>query len=129
MHKIVIDTSAIIAVIVGESQRERIIQLTENKQLVAPHSLHWEIGNAFSAFFKRKRITLEQAIEAIHLYQQIPIEFVEPNLVDTLKIAAKFNIYAYDAYLLTTALTTKLPLLTLDKQLNELAKQLNIEIF
>lgn len=129
MYKIVIDTSAIITVIVGESQRERIIQLTENKQLIAPYSLHWEIGNAFSAFFKRKRITLEQAIEAIHLYQQIPIELVEPNLVETLKIAAKFNIYAYDAYLLTTAFTTKLPLLTLDKQLNEFAKQLNIETF
>lgn len=127
MNKIVIDTSAIIAVIAGESQRERMIHLTENKLLVAPYSLHWEIGNAFSAFFKRKRITLEQTIEAIYLYQQIPIEFIEPNLIETLKIAMKFNIYAYDAYLLTTALTTKLPLLTLDKQLNELAKQLNIE--
>jgi len=127
VNKIVIDTSAIIAVIAGESQRERMIHLTENKLLVAPYSLHWEIGNAFSAFFKRKRITLEQTIEAIYLYQQIPIEFIEPNLIETLKIAMKFNIYAYDAYLLTTALTTKLPLLTLDKQLNELAKQLNIE--
>lgn len=128
MQKIVIDTSTIIAVIAGESQRERIIQLTENKQLIAPYSLHWEIGNAFSSFFKRKRITLEQVIEAIYLYQQIPIEFVEPNLIDTLKIAMKFNIYAYDAYLLAAALTTKLPLLTLDKQLKELAKQLNIKV-
>jgi predicted nucleic acid-binding protein len=124
--RVLIDTSAIIAVIVGEKERDRIISLTRNKILIAPFSVHWEIGNAFSAFFKQHRISLDQAITAIELYRKIPIQFIEPDLVETLKIAAQFNIYAYDAYLLTVALSEKLPLLTLDKKLAHLAKQMDV---
>ncbi len=124
--RIVIDTSAIIAVIIGEKERERIISVTKNTVLIAPFSVHWEIGNAFSAFFKQQRISLDQAINAIELYRKIPIQFIEPDLIETLKIATQFNIYAYDAYLLTVALSEKLPLLTLDKKLAHFAKQLNI---
>ena len=50
---IVIDTSALIAVIVGESERDKIIDLTKGQTLIGPGSIPWEIGNAFSAMFKR----------------------------------------------------------------------------
>ena len=47
--EIVIDTSALISVIVGESERKRIIELTIGNTLIGPGSIPWEIGNAFSA--------------------------------------------------------------------------------
>jgi predicted nucleic acid-binding protein len=44
---IVIDTSALIAVNVGEPERSLIIQITEGNTLIGPGSIPWEIGNAF----------------------------------------------------------------------------------
>jgi len=55
---LVVDTSVIIAVITNEEHKRQLINLSKGADLIAPPSLHWEIGNAFSAMFKRKRISL-----------------------------------------------------------------------
>ena len=72
---LVIDTSVIIAVITNEKHKKELIKLTQGANLIAPSSLHWEIGNAFSAMFKRNKISLELAMKAIDAYKQIPIQF------------------------------------------------------
>ena len=72
--EVVVDTSAIIAVLLGESHRDRIIRQTEGADLIAPETLHWEIGNAFSAMFKQGRFDVEGAIEALKRYDAIPIQ-------------------------------------------------------
>jgi predicted nucleic acid-binding protein len=69
--KVVIDTSAIIAVLLGEEHRDRIIRQTEGTDLIAPETLHWEVGNAFSAMFKRDRLGADTAVEALHRYEEI----------------------------------------------------------
>ncbi len=128
MKKIVIDTSAIIAVILGETERNKLIKLTENSLLIAPYSIHWEIGNAISAMFKRKRITIEEAEKAIELYEQIPIKFMDVDLTETINIAKRKDIYAYDAYLLICAKNNRAPLLTLDNKLAACATDQKIKI-
>ena len=50
---IVIDTSVLIAVIVGEPERDRIVELTTGNTLIGPGCIPWEVGNAFSAMFKQ----------------------------------------------------------------------------
>lgn len=117
MNKITIDTSALISVISEETNKNRIIQLTVNTELLAPYSVHWEIGNAFSAMLKRNRIGLAQAELCMNLYQKIPIKFVAVDLIKALKLTAQLKIYAYDAYLIQCSLQTQTPLLTLDKGL------------
>lgn len=124
--EITIDTSALIAVIVNEPSKQRIIKLTEGGSLVAPSSVHWEIGNAFSAMFKRKIITTELAQKALAAYRSIPIKHIDVPLERTLHIASEFNIYAYDAYLIQCAEQTSSPLLTLDKGLATTAKKMGI---
>ena len=128
MTIITIDTSALIAVIAVELGKSRIIELTANSQLLAPSSVHWEIGNAFSAMLKRNRITLSQAQSCIALYQQIPIKFVDVPLITTTEWVEQLKIYAYDAYLIQCALQTRTPLLTLDSGLIEAAKSVGITI-
>ena len=49
---VTIDTSALIAVISNEESKQDIVDLTEGYSLYAPMSVHWEIGNAFSAICK-----------------------------------------------------------------------------
>ena len=120
---IVVDTSVIIAVIANEPQKEKLIAYTKGMDLIAPSSVHWEMCNAFSAMLKQRRITLDQARHALERYHRIPIRFVQIELDETLKLAAKLNIYAYDAYLLRCALKYNLPLLSLDKHLIRVAQR------
>jgi len=126
--QIIVDTSAIIAVLVNESSKSAIIQATQKTDLLAPSSIHWEIANAFSAMFKRNRLTLDEALTAIAIYQQIPFRFVEVELEESLKIADELGIYAYDAYLLRCAVKYNLPLLTLDQGLEEQAERLGVKV-
>jgi len=125
---IVVDTSVIIAVIADEPVKEALVELTTGATLVAPHSVHWEIGNAFSAMLRRRRITVEQAIQAVKLYQQIPIRFVGAELEETLKIADRLGIYAYDAYVIGCALKYESPLISLDRNLIRAAKMIKAKV-
>ncbi len=126
--KIVADTSVIIVVITNETLKQRLVNLTYGADIIAPFSLHWEVGNAFSAMFKRKRINLKQAISAIKGYQKIPIKFCDVKLNLALKIADELNIYAYDAYFIGCASKFKGSLLSLDRNLLDAAKKYGVKI-
>ena len=54
--------------------------------------------------------------------------FVDIELGKSLKIADQYNIYAYDAYLIQCALNYKSPLISLDRNLSNKARELHIEI-
>jgi predicted nucleic acid-binding protein len=126
--EIVVDASVLIAVIANEPDKQKLIDITREAELIAPLSVHWEIGNAFSAMLKRQRVTLEQAVEALETYLQIPVRFVEVELIDSLAIADELNLYACDAYLLRCAAKYRSPLLTLDKKLILSAKSKKIPV-
>ncbi|VAW88389.1 FIG01041230: hypothetical protein [hydrothermal vent metagenome] len=125
---ITIDTSALIAVISNEASRQKIIEITKGYSLCAPISIHWEIGNAFSAMFKRKKSNIEKAKLALTAYRQIPIKFVDVPLEQTLEISNALEIYAYDAYLIQCAQQTSTSLLTLDNGLKSAAKEMGVHI-
>ncbi len=125
---IVIDTSALIAVIVGEPERKKIIELTNGNTLIGPGSIPWEIANAFSAMLKRNRLTIEEAQEGLSIFNSIFLRYTEPDFVKALKLSKQTNMYAYDAYFLDCAIRHKAPLLTLDKKLKASAQIVNVEI-
>ncbi len=124
---ITIDTSALIVVIGNENSKEKIVETTIGCSLYAPASVHWEIGNTFSAMFKRRKSSIEQAKLALEAYREIPIKFVDVLLEQTLEICNKLNIYAYDAYLIQCALKTNTSLLTLDNRLLTAAEKLGVK--
>lgn len=126
--KFVVDASVIIAGIANEPTKEKLVEITKGADLLAPSSIHWEIGNAFSAMIKRNRITLEQAQNAIEIYRQIPIRFTEVELEESLEIVAEYGIYAYDAYLVRCAIKYKTALITLDRKLAQIAEAMNVTV-
>ena len=128
MKSIVIDTSALIAVIANEPEKSRLISLTNGFSLIAPRSVYWEVGNAFSAMMRRERISSEQVKVALESFDAIPVRYVELGLKEALEIAGRYNIYAYDAYLLAAALRYKSPLLSLDKQMVRLGDAVGIQM-
>jgi len=119
---LIIDASIIIAVITNEDEKDKIIKITNGYTLLAPSSIHWEIGNAFSAMLKRKKITYTQATKALAFYQKIPIRFFDISLAGGLKLAHELDIYAYDAYIIQCALEIRCPIISLDKKLIQLIK-------
>jgi len=124
---VVIETSALIAVIVGEPERDRIVEFTTGNTLIGPGSIPWEIGNAFSAMFKQNRLTIDEARKGLVIFDTIPLRYIKPDVVNALKISKQANMYAYDAYFLDCAIRHKAPLLTLDQKLKTAAQNLNVE--
>ena len=126
--ELVIDTSAVIAVIAGEPERDAIIGRTKGATLAAPASLHWEVGNAFWAMFRRRRITLEGARAAIRSYEKIVFRFMDVDLGQSLELSERLELYAYDAYVLSCALTLRSPLITLDTKLAAAAPSVGVRV-
>ena len=124
---VVIDTSALISVIVGEPERTKIVEFTTGNTLIGPGSIPWEIGNAFSALFEQDRLTLDEAQKCLAIFESIPLRYVEPDFFNALKLSKKINMYAYDAYFLDCAIRYKAPLLTLDRELKAAAQNINVE--
>ena len=125
---ITIDTSTLIAVVSNEPSKARAIELTTGYGLVAPNSVHWEVGNALSAMVKRQRVTLAQANACVEAYLQIPIKLISVDLKQSLALVAQLRVYAYDAYLLVCAMQMRTPLLTLDEPLRAAASNLGIDV-
>jgi len=125
---IVIDTSALLAVIIAEPEREKIIQLTAGHTLIGPGSIPWEIGNAFSAMLKQQRLGLNSAQEGLSIFQSIPLRLVKVDFSNAISIAHQVKMYAYDTYFLDCAVRCAAPFLTLDQALRRAAIKLGIKI-
>ena len=125
---VVIDASAVIAVITNEPHKPVLIRLTEGVELLSPASLPVEVGNAFSAMFKRGRISLPDAKAAVEAYKRIAIRLASIDLDHALDLSHQLGIYAYDAYLIACSLQHRSPLLTVDGGLREAARKVGVEV-
>ena len=125
---VISDTNIFLAVALDEPEKNRIIQLTSGIDAIAPEILPYEVGNALSAMIKRKQITHKEALQAQKSINSIPVRLMSIDITQALQLAIDFNIYAYDAYFLQCAINHSCPLLTLDKGMKKIAKQLNIKI-
>jgi predicted nucleic acid-binding protein len=126
--EIVADASAFLAVVLDEADRKWVIEKTLGLALISPEVLPYEIANALSAMKKRGRLTDREILKAFSISQSIPVRLVPIKIYDALKIATKFSIYAYDAFYMQCCLEAKLPLISLDNRMCEVAKSLSIKV-
>ena len=77
---------------------------------------------------KRKQLTTDEATRAQGVASKIPVRLLGVDIQESLRLAIKFNIYAYDAYFIECARSMSCPLLTLDKKMKHTAFNLNVEI-
>ncbi len=73
-------------------------------------------------------LSADEVTTAWDSIQSIQVELYKTNTRNALEIASNFNIYAYDAYFLECASNLKLPLLTLDRRLRNVAEENQIKI-
>lgn len=125
--EIVIDTSAVMAVLLGEPERPALIAATKGALLLAPLSLPWEVGNALVATVRRRRLSAAEAAAGWAAFQKVTIRLVDVDIAQAIAIANTCGVYAYDAYMLELARSRRLSLLTLDGWLSQVARRVGIE--
>jgi len=77
---VLVDANIYLAVILDEPEKESIIDLTQNSELIFPIVLPYEIGNALSAMFKWDRLTKLQIIECFNIYNKFPVRLVDVDI-------------------------------------------------
>lgn len=126
--KIVADTNTFLAVALSEPEKDALTTLVAGHELIAPEVLPFEIGNALSSMLKKGTLEPEDVPAAWEMLETVPVELRKINMLQALKIAVEFKIYAYDAYFLECALRLRAPLLTLDKGMQRIATSLSIKV-
>jgi predicted nucleic acid-binding protein len=126
--EVVIDTAALLAVLLDEPERPALLAATTGAVLFAPASLPWEVGNALVAAVRRRRLTAAEAEAGWTAYQTIPIRLVEVDIGRAMALATERGLYAYDAYMLELARSRGLPLLTLDAKLSDAARLVGVAL-
>ena len=126
--ELVVDTSAIVAVLASEPERRALVRATRGANLVAPESVHWEVGNALVGLVKKRRVTLTDVRRALRIYHEIPLRFLEVDLEAAITLATEHGLYAYDAYVLACARQQRCGLVALDAGLLRVAQALAISV-
>jgi predicted nucleic acid-binding protein len=125
---IVIDTSAMLAVLLAEAEKQAVVEATMGTVVCAPASLRWEVGNAATAGMKRRRLTPERARQLVADFERVTIRELPVDLRRAVDLGLELSIYAYDAYILEAARSSGLPLLALDGPLRRHANKLGLPL-
>ena len=125
---ILLDASAVMAIILNEPNRDKVIKLTENTILISREVISFEVGNALVNLYRRQKISEDGLFEAYKNFTLMPLRIVKVNVENALKIACNHKVYAYDAYYLEIAYRLKIPLITFDAQMKRAGMDLRINI-
>ena len=125
---IVIDTSAILAVLLDEPEKQTVVEATIGSVVCAPASLRWEVGNAATAGVKRRRLTTERARQLVTDFEQVTIRELAIDLRRAVDLGLELGIYAYDAYILEAARSSGFPLLALDGPIRRNARKIGLSL-
>lgn len=120
--KLIVDTSALLAVTLNEPQRSSMIAASRGCDLAASKILPFEVGNALVAMVRRKRLTTEEVLAAWTIFGKFPISFIDIDIHAAVKMALRHGIYAYDGYVIQCAVEQRAELLTLDERLKTIAQ-------
>ncbi len=126
--RVVVDTNTLLAVAMNEPEKDWLIAVTHGYDLVAPAVLPYEIGNALSSLVRRDVIAERQLPAIWDATAKIPVELAPVNVRNALLLAGHFRIYAYDGYFLQCAIDAKVPLLSLDRGMLRVAKELKLDV-
>ena len=126
--KLVIDANVVLAVALGEPEREWAFAVTRGSEAIGPRSLPFEIGNALTGLVKRKRLPPEHLQNAWEAVSKFAVLMKDIDMTAALRLAATHNIYAYDGYMLQCALEAGAALVTLDRPLGTIARRIGLQV-
>jgi predicted nucleic acid-binding protein len=136
MTAFVLDSSVALAWFMPGEQTavvEELLAHAETYGAIVPALWRLEVGNILLNACRHKRMTPDQRSEAFLILADLSIVDDEETSghawVDTLVLAEKYGLTLYDAAYLELALRLKLPLATLDRDLQRAARKLKLEVW
>jgi len=130
---IVLDASAINAVLLREPRAESVLRAIESEDsLLAPALVFYEVANALALAVRRGRITGEEASkcaqECIDLPWNLETHGSHAGMTRMIGHALANGLTAYDAAFLELAESRRCPLVTLDAELAKAARSRGIQV-
>jgi predicted nucleic acid-binding protein len=113
----VIDASALGAVLFGEPKGPAMVERLRDRTLYAPALLPFEIANVCVTKLRRHPNRRGVLLEAFAMLDRIDINIVEIDHRETVDVAERFGLTAYDASYLWLAQRLDVELVTLDVRL------------
>jgi predicted nucleic acid-binding protein len=114
----VVDASALVALLFGEPNGDRIGARLEGEGLAAPALLPFEVGNACLMKIRRHPDRRDALLAAFSLMARMEIEIVDVDPEAALALAEQTKLTVYDASYLLLARKLEAELITLDKRLD-----------
>lgn len=123
----VVDASAVIALFIPDE--DSLSALTGDRLVgsIAPTLWPYEVLSALRNAERMGRIAHDDAVQAATALARLPIEFVHPSFQDVLAVSRRTDLSVYDASYLALALTSRLPLATVDRRLASAATAVGVE--
>ena len=121
---IVVDASAVAAVVFNEPDAEAVLGQIGDRRLIAPSLLPYELGNVFVVKTRRYPDLEKELGEAFSLFDMLDIELVELPCEEPAKLALEADLTAYDAAYLWLARRLGVALVTLDRKLGAAAGEM-----
>ena len=125
---ILVDVSVIIAVIINEKQKFRILELTQGKNLLAPSVIQNEILKTITNMHKRQWLRQNQVHDAFEIFKSIPLRILDFPLTEVATLSMQLNITPNDAAYIYTANKYKCPLYTFDETLKVAANKTGVKL-
>ena len=116
MRAIVVDASALAAVLFNEPEGEPVLASVDGA-LAAPNVLLYELASICAAKLARQPANADTILSRYRLFVELDIELTEPDWLGLPQLANEWRISAYDAAYLQLALARKAPLVTIDARL------------
>jgi predicted nucleic acid-binding protein len=120
----VVDVSAVAAVVFQEPGADEVDNRVAASMLAAPALLQFELTNVCRTKLRQFPDQRETLLDQFSVGMEIPIETHEVDYLETLSLAERFNLTAYDASYLWLARELGAELVTLDRALARAAAAL-----
>jgi predicted nucleic acid-binding protein len=119
MNASVVDASAVAAILFDEPCAEQTAARLGASTLVAPALLEYELGNVCWKKCRRHPEQAEAIRKSLRLFAALEVQLHDVNATEVLELAHRVDVSFYDASYLWLARQLGLPLVTLDKRLQQ----------
>ncbi|TFG64366.1 MAG: PIN domain-containing protein [Gemmatimonadales bacterium] len=123
---VVVDASALAALVFGEPDAEAVAARLAGRQLIAPTMLRYEMASVYLKKLRRYAAERSALSEMLRAYSQLGIQEVQPDTEGIARIAERTGLTAYDAAYLWLGQLIRAPVVTLDQRLAEVARGLGL---
>lgn len=121
MSLVVVDASALAAVLFGEPRSREVEERLRGAVMVTPTLLPYELGNTCLKKIAQDPDRRSQLLEALSYYSRMEIQEIEVPPLEVTPMAEATKLSFYDASYLWLSRSLGAPLVTLDRRLEDAA--------